>query len=304
MTMLKGIDISTFQNPKNTPYDDYDFIMIRASYGIGYKDDMMDQHVKNALAKGKLIGFYHYCYPNLGTAAANEADWFISVIKPYIGKAVLALDYEGSAFNIANPDVWAKAFLDRVYEKTGVRPLLYASASFLPRFPKVQQANYGLWVAHWGVNEPSIKPWKFWTMWQYRGSPLDLDKFNGDKETWMQYADPSGSSKPVPQPAPKKSIDEVAKEIIAGKWGNGKTRFANLTAAGYSDAEQDAIQNRVNEILGEKKDNHIYYTVKSGDTFWGIGKKFGVDYRTIMRRNGYNSQTAKSLQVGTKLLIK
>lgn len=302
MAVLKGIDISTWQNPSKTPYGDYDFVMIRSSYGVGYKDDEMDKHVKNALAKGKLIGFYHYCYPNLGTGAVNEADWFISVVKDYIGKAILALDYEASAFNISSPDAWAKAFLDRVYDKTGVRPLLYASASKLGRFPSVQKANYGLWVAHWGVSSPSISPWNFWTMWQYRGSPLDLDEFNGDKDTWAKYANPSG--KPTEKPTQKKSVDEVAKEIIAGKWGNGKTRFKRLTEAGYTDAEQDKIQNRVNELMGEKKDNHIYYTVKSGDTFWGIGQKFGVDYRTIMRRNGYNSQTAKNLQVGTKLLIK
>ena len=45
-----------------------------------------------------------------------------------------------------------------------------------------------------------------------------------------------------------KSIDEVAKEVIQGKWGNGQTRVTKLTEAGYNAAE---VQNRVNEMLGK-----------------------------------------------------
>lgn len=42
------------------------------------------------------------------------------------------------------------------------------------------------------------------------------------------------------------SIDVIAKEVIAGKWGNGATRKQMLRAAGYNPA---IIQARVNEIL-------------------------------------------------------
>lgn len=49
------------------------------------------------------------------------------------------------------------------------------------------------------------------------------------------------------QPAPaKKSINEVAQEVIAGKWGNGTDRKAKLEAAGYNYNE---VQNEVNRIL-------------------------------------------------------
>ena len=44
----------------------------------------------------------------------------------------------------------------------------------------------------------------------------------------------------------KKSIDEVAREVIAGKWGNGKERFNALEKAGY---DASAVQDRVNELL-------------------------------------------------------
>lgn len=44
----------------------------------------------------------------------------------------------------------------------------------------------------------------------------------------------------------KKSIDEVAKEVINGDWGNGNTRRQKLEAAGYN---YDEVQKRVNQIL-------------------------------------------------------
>lgn len=48
----------------------------------------------------------------------------------------------------------------------------------------------------------------------------------------------------------KKSIDEIAQEVIDGKWGNGDTRKKKLTDAGY---DYDLVQARVNEILSPKK---------------------------------------------------
>lgn len=44
----------------------------------------------------------------------------------------------------------------------------------------------------------------------------------------------------------KKTIEEIAKEVIAGKWGNGTKRKSNLEAAGY---DYKAVQKRVNELL-------------------------------------------------------
>ena len=44
----------------------------------------------------------------------------------------------------------------------------------------------------------------------------------------------------------KKSVTEIAKEVIAGKWGNGDARKKALTKAGYN---YEAIQKKVNELL-------------------------------------------------------
>lgn len=44
----------------------------------------------------------------------------------------------------------------------------------------------------------------------------------------------------------KKSVDEIAREVIHGKWGNGSDRKKRLTTAGY---DYDVVQKRVNELM-------------------------------------------------------
>ncbi len=44
----------------------------------------------------------------------------------------------------------------------------------------------------------------------------------------------------------RKSIDEIAQEVIRGDWGNGDERKKRLTAAGY---DYNAVQKRVGELM-------------------------------------------------------
>jgi hypothetical protein len=44
-----------------------------------------------------------------------------------------------------------------------------------------------------------------------------------------------------------KSVDTIAREVIAGKWENGLTRTVRLEKAGY---DPTVVQRRVNELLG------------------------------------------------------
>lgn len=48
----------------------------------------------------------------------------------------------------------------------------------------------------------------------------------------------------------QKSLEQIAKEVIAGVWGNGIERKQKLRAAGYNPA---MVQAKVNEILSSKK---------------------------------------------------
>lgn len=71
-----------------------------------------------------------------------------------------------------------------------------------------------------------------------------------------------------PAVTPKKSVDELAKEVIAGKWGNGDARKKALTEAGYN---YNDVQAKVSELLkpAKKSIEEIAKEVIQGK--WGNG---------------------------------
>lgn len=56
----------------------------------------------------------------------------------------------------------------------------------------------------------------------------------------------AGALVSVSKRSDKKTIEQIAREVIAGKWGTGTTRKNRLTNAGY---DYNAVQKRVNELL-------------------------------------------------------
>lgn len=103
------------------------------------------------------------------------------------------------------------------------------------------------------------------------------------------------NSKPTPTPTPsnKKSNTEIAKEVIAGKWGNGAERKQRLEAAGYDYA---AVQKEVERLLKEKKQpakpvkksvDEVAREVIAGK--WGNG----VTRVRLLTKAGYNYYTVQ-----------
>ena len=109
---------------------------------------------------------------------------------------------------------------------------------------------------------------------------------------------------PAPKPAAKKSNEEVAREVLAGKWGNGADRKNRLTAAGY---DYNAVQDAVNQLSKAGKSTggtptSITYIVKRGDTLSGIAKKYGTTWQRLARLNGLARPNL--IRVGQKIRIK
>lgn len=80
----------------------------------------------------------------------------------------------------------------------------------------------------------------------------------------------------------KKTIDELADEVIAGKWGVGEEREQKLTAAGH---DYKAVQKRVNEkvsIPKKKSIDEIAKEVINGE--WGNGE----ERKKRLKAKGYN----------------
>lgn len=67
---------------------------------------------------------------------------------------------------------------------------------------------------------------------------------NAKKACKLGYAVFDSSSKQV-YPV-KKSVDEVAREVIQGKWSNGAERKKRLTDAGY---DYNEVQKKVNQMI-------------------------------------------------------
>lgn len=90
-------------------------------------------------------------------------------------------------------------------------------------------------------------------------------------------------------PQPAKDLDTVAREVIAGDWGNGDDRVARLTAAGY---DASAVQDRVNAILyGDTPapaptPTELYTSPEPwGEGLIALAERVGVPYSRIQELN-------------------
>ena len=83
---MNGIDISAWQRGIDLNRVPYDFVIVKATEGIGYIHSGMDAFCDTALRLGKCIGLYHYAN---GRNYMAEADLFISKASKYIGLSLI-----------------------------------------------------------------------------------------------------------------------------------------------------------------------------------------------------------------------
>lgn len=226
--MLKGIDISKWQDGIDLSKLDIDFVVCKATEGVGYTDKCCDKFYQQAKKLGKKLGVYHFARPDLNNSAKAEADWFVRETKGYRKEAIFILDWESG--NVGNVS-WAKQWLDRVKELTGIKPIIYMSASVMTSYDwsNVADADYGLWIANYGSNNGTsqesvfkkypLKYWRFYALWQYTSvgrltgynSNLDLNYFSGDEEAWDKYAKSTNSTTTANEPEKEnsKKADQV-----------------------------------------------------------------------------------------------
>lgn len=223
---LYGYDVSVHQSV-GTGDSAQNFLISKATEGTGYVDKSCDKHYQRAKKQGKLLGFYHFARPDLnkGTdGAKREANYFYTNCKNYFKEAIPVLDWEqpGTTGQVS----WAKAWLDEVYRLSGVRPLIYMSASVVNgnNWSSIS-GYYGLWIAgypnKYNVKNPptptvkdmpyKIGSWKFWAIWQYSSSAgtLDRDIANMDATGWKKYANPAYQAA---TPTTTQAKDEPKKE--------------------------------------------------------------------------------------------
>ena len=190
----KGVDVSTWQGAidwERAKADGITFAMIRAGYGAGNIDQQFKRNALAAVKAGVFVGYYWFSYAYTADMARAEADYLIDAVKS-LGLPTmfpLAFDYEYDSDVKAkqkgySPDIvkLADTFLARIEERGGYA-LNYTNLDYWGRgFYKLSQ--FDLWLAHWGVSEPS----KACGIWQYKstGSVAGID---GSADMDLAYKD-------------------------------------------------------------------------------------------------------------------
>jgi GH25 family lysozyme M1 (1,4-beta-N-acetylmuramidase) len=200
--LTEGIDVSHWQGTidwAKVRAAGKKFAFIKASEHTSFVDDKYQTNRTKAKAAGVLVGAYHFARPDLGTTDAYaEADHFIETADWVSGELRPVLDLEDTGgLSSSALQTWVKAFVQRIYDRTGVRAIIYVSPSFwstkMGNSTWFAQNGYDvLWIAHWTTaSSPSVpaENWggKGWTFWQYTSDGsvpgisgrVDLDRYKG-----------------------------------------------------------------------------------------------------------------------------
>ena len=146
---LNGIDISKWQDGINLSNIAFDFCIAKATEGLTFVDRCCDKYIQAAKKLGKPFGFYHFARPY--NDPIKEADFFVDNTLGYYNDGIPCLDWEAeNKWDVS----WAKRFLDRVTQRTGVKPYIYMSESIANAYnwSSVVNAGYKLWVAKYKDN--------------------------------------------------------------------------------------------------------------------------------------------------------
>ena len=289
---LKGIDVASYQASMDVSTYPCDFVICKATEGTGYVNPVCDKHYQQAKSSGKLLGVYHFARPDTGNSAEAEADFFVENIKGYIGEALLALDMECAGWQ--KYSAWAKTWLDRVYEKTGARPLFYSSGDGFENYrDMLNNGDYGVW----SCSDDSYYAGATIVMKQSVYDNLDHDEFYGDAEAWRKYANPNGETKPVtPTPAPKPTPSAVRTYTVHE--GDTLSGIASMYGTTYQHlAEINGIANpniiHVGQVIkidgGSAPTQAVYHTIREGETLSGIASRYGTTWQKHQAMNGISN---------------
>ena len=302
-----GIDISKWQNGfdfDKAKAEGVEFIILRGAYSNS-KDSCFEDFYKSCKDKGIPVGVYHYSMAQTVQDAKNEAELMLSILKGKQFEYPIYLDVEDKTQAKLGKSALTsiiKTYCDTL-EKAGYYVGIYSTSIYLNSYTNIAELRkYDKWIAQWYTHRSFTIDHG---MWQFGGETnylrsnkvagvvCDQDYAYKDYPSIMRKSGLNGFKKadntntPPVQEKPSKSVLEVAKEVIDGKWGNGDDRKKKLTAAGYN---YDEIQEKVNELCKPKKTvDQLAREVIAGQWGTGLNRKqrltaAGYDYNAVQKR--------------------
>ena len=287
---MKGIDVSHWNgDPFNAvtqkAYKESDFCITKLTNGIKYEyANYGIKIIEKALADEKLAGAYHYA-TGAGTPI-QEADYFISVVKPFIGKIILALDWESNGNKAWGKITWCKQFIDRVKEQTGVTCFLYTGLDGI-RQNKELANKVPLWFAgypnhadSWTVPQwkYNISPWDKYAIWQYTdgNGKVDRNTTTITRQEWLEYQEVNDMAVRIGsaridengKAMGGKAGDQTGKEVAIENWYNHRLGWIVIRAK--NDVVREKIAQDMEWACANK---NIGYDQAQNQTLWQVASK-------------------------------
>lgn len=193
-----GIDVSHHNGNVNwltVKNAGYSFVFLKATEGATYTDNTFARNRDRAAATEFFVGAYHFFRPTTSSAEDQARNFVRAVGSLRHNELPPVLDIEDASLwkNVSSDAAFkmVKTWNDAVQSALGVRPIIYASPSFvkdvLENNPGL--AEFALWLAHYTTAQsPNVPaPWTRWTFWQHSESGrvpgvstnCDLNRFNG-----------------------------------------------------------------------------------------------------------------------------
>ena len=242
--MLTGIDVSNHNGEINwsTASNSIEFAMIRAGYSLT-KDARFDTNISMCNTLGIPCGVYWFGYALSKDAVLNEAKKCIETIKKYKITFPVAFDWEYDSdsyyekmtgYKLSNSlrAEYAKIFLDYV-KSQGYIPALYTNIDYLNNYGfNAIKDNYDLWLAQWDVSAPKFQCaiWQKSSNGNINGIKTKVD-INIAYKNYDKVTQPEADKKARLETIKKDYYEKyltIAKDIIAGKYGNGSDRKNRL----------------------------------------------------------------------------